>query len=226
MVAFCCCTRLNCYFVQTYPQHAATPSLKEGLRAFADEIKRVSSFSPWGQARHIPASPQEIPARYVSSSRRIGYWCALAYSLSQIGMVLEDEEIVRLAEGQLQWLMGKNFANVSTIHGVGHRLWAGGDYLFFQAEFFRTWLQGDRKLLTYDGLVPTATFRLNPGVKLRKDHDYFPPVEAYPQGVPQLYLQADYTIHPGPSEYYLPLTADFANAAAGVYAAMEWLAAR
>ena len=212
-----------CLFLELLPEHPAAGRIRQGLRSFAVEVARVSDLSPWGQARHIPASDEERPARFFSSFRRTGYWSALAYSLSQIGMLLADETIIRLAERQLQWLLGKNFVDVCTVHGVSDRVWAGGDYLFFQAEFFGAWLASDRRLLTYDGLVPTAAFRLNPGVKLRKGHDYFPPVEGYPTGVPQLYLQADYPVHPGPSEFYLPLTADVLNAAAGVHAALAWL---
>ena len=168
------------------------------------------------------------PARFPSSGRHqrsIGYWPMLAYSLSEIGMLLGDREIVHLAERQLQWCLGKNFADLSMVQGVGRRFVAGGDHIFWQTEFFDAWLRSDKKLMYFDGNVPTGAMRdLGDGtVRVRKGDNWEPPLRGYPKGYCAMAATPDYGIHPAPSENYLPQTAQFALAASGVYKAMRWL---
>ena len=218
-----------CLFARMYPDHPRVPAVKEGLRAFAADVARVSADTPWGQARDV-STPEGRPGRWCPPTRRpVGYWPALAASLAQIGMLLDDEKIVRLGERQLQWCLGKNFADVSTVHGVGTRWFAGGDKVVHQTEFMVHWLASKRRHMTYDGMVPTLAFRdvwTRGKMEVRNRGGFWPPVEGYPQGYMRLYLQPDYPIHPAPTEYYLPQTAQHLMAAAWIHAALEQLAAR
>lgn len=213
-----------CLFVKLYPNHAAVPNMKAALRSFADGVARVSSIEPWGQAMDISTSSDSTPARYPGDQRYVNYWSALAYGLAQIGMVLEDKSIILLAERQLQWNLGKNCADLCMVHGVGNRVVAGGDMLFDQAEFFSAWLKGDRKLFCYDGCVPTLAWRHigNGQVKMGRA-GWWPPISGYPRGYYHSFLHADYPVHPAPTEYYLPQTANFLLGAVGVYEALRSL---
>ena len=204
---------MPCLFLELNPEHELGTEIRAALRLFARDVSAVSDLDPWMQARHLPAEDEQ-PSRYPAVSRPLGYWPALAYSLARIGVLLEDPDIIHLAERQLQWCLGKNFADVSVVHGTSDRVPYGGDGNHYRAEFMYRWLKNDRKLLTYEGMVPTLSFRdIGKG-------------KAMPQGFFGLYLQANFQSDPAPSETYIPQVADFLNAAAAVHAAMEWLAER
>ena len=214
-----------CLFAQMYPDHPTVGKILEGLRTFAADVKRVSSYSPWGQARDLSTPEGQEPERWPKNERSIAYWPTLAYSLSQVGMMLKDVEIIRLAERQLQWCLGKNFADLSMIHGVGQRMVAGGDYIYDQVEFFEAWLAGDRKLFYYDGCVPTLAFReMGKGqIEISKGDGWFPAIHGYPRGYYYYWVQANYPIHAEPTEYWLPQTTPLVMAAAAVQAAVQSL---
>jgi len=197
-------------FCERAPEHPARAAVLDGLRAFADEVARVSAESPWGQARDVSIPPGEPPRRYPGDHLRpFCYWPALAHGLARLGMLLKDADMIRLAERQLQWMCGKNFADISTVHGAGERVFAGGDHLFDKAEWFAAFLDSDKKRMHYDGCVPTLCFR-----------------DLRPDGYCRLYLQPDFPIHPAPTEYWLPQTAHMTIAAPAVHAALASLEVR
>jgi len=200
-----------CKFVELYPDHPASPLVLDGLRAFADDVAAASAQSPWGQARDISSTDPAAAYRWPGPERFVSYWSTLAYALSRIGLLLKDPEIIRLAERQLQWNLGANCCDLSMIHGVGDRWVAGGDFLFMHNEFVNHWLASERKLYGYDGCVPTLAWR------------HIGKGEHYPQGYYHYYLQGDYPIHPGPTEFYLPLASNLALGVAGVLDAMDKL---
>ena len=214
-----------CHLLKEYPYYADREQVVASLKLFVAHVREVSEIDPWGQARSLTAGEGMTPARMPSASRPIGYWPMLAHSLAEIGMLLHDESIIRLAERQLQWCLGKNISDLSMIHGVGERVVAGGTHYFLSPEFLQNWMKSDRKLFTFDGMVPTMAFRdTGDGiVKWKPGDNYDPPLYGFPKGYVRYYLQPQYPIHPGPTEYYLPQTAHFAIAAATIHEALERL---
>jgi Glycosyl hydrolase family 9/Malectin domain/Cellulase N-terminal ig-like domain len=211
-----------CLLLRVHPSHPTAPEIKAGLRAFADDVKRVSAIEPWGQAMDLSTPPGKRPMRNPIRVRPIGYWPGLATSLAWIGMTLNDAETVKLGERQLQWCLGKNMANASAIHGTSDRVFAGGDKMYNRTKFVRDWFASKRNLYTYDGLVPSMAFRdMGDGTVKESRSEFWPPLEARPAGMYRVYLQASYPTHPGPSEFYLPQTCDFATAAATIHYALE-----
>ena len=215
-----------CLFCQEYPDHPRVEDVKAGLRAFRDHVREVSALSPWNQARHLPAAG-ENPQRYNTAKRYLGYWPALAYNLSQIALVLNDIETLRLAEQQLQWCLGCNFGRFTVVHGTGDRMVAGGDKLVTRAPFFNTWLESGRRRYTYDGMVPTLSFRDTGTGNIRrilKGDNAMPPLFGFPHGYFAYYLMPPgYPVAPAPTEVYLPMQSDMALAAAGIYGAYRKL---
>jgi len=216
------CVIVPCLFVQMYPDHPAAEDVKAGLRAFADDIRNLSSREVWGQAMTIPIEG-DPPQRWARTSRMIGYWPALAHGLAQIGMILHDEQIIRLAERQLQWTLGKNCIDVAVTHGVGPYAFAGGDGNHYRTEFMVDWLDNDRRELTHYGMTPTQGFRDIGDGKVVFGGGGWPPIHGPPAGYCRAWLQANFQQNPGPSETYLPQNADMTNAAAAVARALESL---
>ncbi|MDA0838100.1 MAG: glycoside hydrolase family 9 protein [Planctomycetota bacterium] len=214
-----------CHLLKEYPHHPERDPVVASLKAFVAHVRQVSAIDPWGQARSLSAEEGMTPARMPSAERPIGYWPMLAHSLAEIGMLLKDESIIRLAERQLQWCLGKNMSDLSMIHGVGERVVAGGTFYFLSPEFLQNWMKSERKLFTFDGMVPTMAFRDtgDGNVKWQPGDNYDPPLYGHPRGYVRYYLQPHYPIHPGPTEYYLPQTAHFAIAAATIHQALESL---
>jgi hypothetical protein len=217
------CIWIPIHFIKLYPENPAVPELKTGLRLFANHIKKLSEISPWGQAHDISTKQVTEAKRFPGSKRPVGYWAALAYNLAELGLLLKDKSLILLAEQQLQWLLGKNFADLSMVHGTSSRTVAGGDHMYWQTEFFSNWLKSDKRQLYFDGNVPTAAMRnIGKGtVKLKKGDNWQSYLEGYPQGYCLLPVNTIYGFHPAPSENYLPMTAQFTTAAAAVYGAME-----
>lgn len=211
-----------CDFIREYPDSPAVPALRDGLRAFVEEIKKVSAIDPWGQARSLEAPaegcamPDRIPGYWA-----LGYWPMLSYSLTRASAALNDPEILRLAERQMQWVLGKNFGGVAAIHGFSDRVTAAGSHYFTRDLFFEDWLKGDKKLYTFDGVVPKTFMRgiafgyegWKPGMVYGSElgwqpgDNYCPPFYRIPQGYCATIPQADYPVHPSIAEYGLPLMA-------------------
>jgi len=221
------CVVAPVHFLKLYPNHAAAGSVRLGLRAFVAHVRELSDASVYGQAGAL-SSPAGRAARFPGADRydrSIGYWPMLAHNLAEIGMLLKDRETIHLAERQLPWLLGKNFADLSVVQGVGRRFVAGGDHLFWQAEFFDAWLKSDKKLMYFDGNVPTAAMRTlgTDSVKIRAGDNWAAPITGYPRGYCIMATTPGYGIHPAPSENYLPQTAQLALASSSVCAAMRSL---
>ena len=212
-----------CELLHLQPEHPRAAELRSGLRSFAEAIAELSKETPWDQALAGGQKPGDPAGRWPGSQRPIGYWAGLAHSLAQISLALHSPEIAHLAERQLQWCLGNNLAGMSAIHGVGDRVMAGGDKLFQHRGFFESWLKSDRKLMNYDGMVPTLCFRDVGDGTLEKKGKLWPARWGYPGGYCGLYLQPDYAARAGSSEYYLPLTANMAMAASAVHAALKSL---
>ena len=193
------------------------PQVERALRAFAEDVRELAAGTTWGQARVASPEPGRAPGRYPRHPRRVGYWLGLAHSLGLVANALQDIRIARLAEAQLQWCLGKNMADLSVVHGVGDAWVAGGDWFFKQAEFYDTWLAGDKEMMTYDGFVPTLSFRdIGDGTVGGRSYG--------PAGYCLMYRQADYPPPAAPTEFYLPCAADALLATAGVEAAFDALA--
>jgi len=201
------CVWVLCHFLREHPDHPAADRAKGALWTFAERVRRVSSFSPWRQAHDLTTPDTEKPLFWPRTSRHIrpiGYWPGLAHSLAEVGMTLRDPGIIRLAERQLQFLLGKNFADISVVHGVGQRFFAGGDYVYWQAEFFDAWLKSDKKLYYFDGQVPTMAMR-DTGTgepQWQPGDNWAAPLIGWPKGYCAIHVTADYPYHPGPSEYF------------------------
>ena len=156
--------------------------------------------TPWGQARSLVKVENGNPPR-MPCSRSDGYWVMLGYTLSQIGMLLEDPAVIRLGERQFQFSLGKNLVDASMIHGISDREVGGGSFYFWRRQFVEDWLKSDRKLYTFDGMVPTQSMRFYHSDKVRwaKGDSGVPPLIGGPAGYAGAYLQADYPIHPMPT---------------------------
>ncbi|MCF7837335.1 MAG: glycoside hydrolase family 9 protein [Candidatus Marinimicrobia bacterium] len=224
------CVWVPVHVLRLEPELPARADLEAGLRAFAEHVRELAEPTVWGQALAMNTPADQPPQRWPANSenRSGGYWPTLAFTLAETGMLLEDAEIVRLAERQLQWCLGLNMADVAMVQGVGTRVVAGGDHMFCHAEFFDAWLRSDRRQMDFDGNVPTKAFRdVGTGeINVRRGDNWSAPVEGYPVGYTPLPLQPNYGFHPQPSENYLPQTAQYALAAAGLEAAMDWLEAQ
>ncbi len=230
------CVWASVMFIRMYPDHPAVPALKEGLRAFASHVEELAAKTIWGQAAAMNGiqpgqAPGSFPSYGNSNIRNIGYWPMLAHSLAETGMVLEDEKIIRLAERQLQWCLGKNQVDLSVVQGVGDRFVGGGDLYWWRDQFFNHWLESPEKKMFYPGYVVTAAFRdigsAQPTSKaiLAAGVAGVPP-ELYPLGYPIVPAQPPYGVRPGgllPSEVYLPELAQFSLAASSVAAGMKWI---
>lgn len=221
------CAWVPAHVLRLHPDLPERGKLEEGMRAFAEHIRELSADTVWGQALAMNHPDNQPPMRHPGgiNERPGDYWPMLAHALCEIGMYLQDREIILLAERQLQWCLGNNYADLCMVSGVGNRFIAGGDFLFWQSEFFNTWLNSDKKLYYYEGNVPKPVFReVGDGtVIVRKGNDYRPPLRGYPVGFCPMPVAPDYPMHPGVCENWLPLTSHYALAATNVYAALEWL---
>jgi hypothetical protein len=224
------CVWVPVLFAREYPSHPAVPALKEGLRAFADHVAGLSAETVWGQALAMNGvSDKEAPRRYPGGQRQGGYWPMLAYSLAEVGMLLEDEKIIHLAERQLQWCLGRNFADLSMVQGIGSRYIEGGDLLSWQDVYFNHWLKTPGQAMIIPGNVPTAEFRdVGDGKTSAREVERILPVPyIFPAGYGILPRQPCYGtrpgLHPSASEAYLPQIAQFTLAAASVNAALKSL---
>ena len=198
-----------CHFIQLYPNHAAVPALRDALRVVGERIKRVSDLSLYGQALDLHTPDDQAPKRWPkdrrgsgAANRIMGYWLAVAYSAAEIGMTLDDPDLIRVAGRQLQYMLGKNFADLSMVHGVGSRTVAGGDQIYNAPDFFRNWLAGDKQLFYYDGDVVSMAMRdfgREPLIEMKTGDGFFPPLRGIPPTYCQMHLTADYPYHPAPS---------------------------
>ncbi len=231
------CAWVSTRFIRMYPDHPAVPALKEGLRAFANHVEELSANTVWGQAAAMNGvQPGQAPGRFPSYgdtyTRNVGYWPMLAYALAETGIVLEDEKIIRLAERQLQWCLGRNMADLSVVQGVGDRVVNGGDRLFWRDQFFAHWLQSPDRAMIIPGNVPTLAFRdvgsaTPDSVAKIVGGDMGAPFILYPQGYAIMGVQPPYGFMPGapsaPSEFYLPQIAQMILAASSVDAGLRWI---
>ena len=218
-----------CHFVKMHPDHPLAPEGKAALRVFADDVKRVSSYSPWGQAWDLATSEDQKPKRWLRGRGWVlPYWAMLSYNLAHAGILLDDPEVIHLAERQMQWLLGKNVVDASSIHGVGDRMFAGGAQALNRPAFVDAWLKSGSDFFTYPGLVPSATFRGpgSGGASWRPRQGGGVPISGLPKGLLSYWLQGNMPTPPGPSERYLPLQGCFAIGAAGVQAGMQYLEGR
>ncbi len=222
------CAWVPALFVREYPDHPAVPGLKAGLRAFAAHVAELSRDTIWQQAAAMNgAKSGRPPARYPNASRDntrfrvIGYWSMLTYTLAEIGMVVEDPEIIRLAERQLQWCLGKNFADLSMVMGVGEKFISGGDKLWWQDRYFEPWLASKDGAMFFPGNIVTTAFRgIGDAVPAK---GALSPMVIYPKGYSMLPVQPAYGVAPGPGgETYLPLIAQFSLATSSLNAALRW----
>lgn len=227
------CVWVPILFVREYPEHPASPALREGLRAFAAHVAQLSAETVWGQAAALNAPAGEAPRRFPDGPghRRGGYWAMLAYTLSEIGMLLHDEQTILLAEKQLQWCLGRNFADLSIVHGVGSRLLIGGNLAYSRDLYFSHWLQTPGQAMILAGGVPTAAFRdlgSGDGVSDAEARRHIPMPYIFPAGYCLMPPRPYYGTQPGrfpqPSEEYLPQVAQLNLAAASVNAALRSLA--
>lgn len=222
------CAWVPALFIREYPDHPAVPGLKTALKAFAAHVAELSRDSIWQQAAAMNgAKPGRPPARYPNASRGssrfrvIGYWSMLTYTLAEIGMVVEDPEIIRLAERQLQWCLGKNFADLSMVMGVGEKFISGGDKLWWQDRYFERWLASKDGAMFFPGNIVTTAFRgIGDAVPAK---GALAPMVIYPKGYAMLPVQPAYGVAPGPGgETYLPLIAQFSLATSSLNAALRW----
>jgi len=156
----------------------------------------------------------------------MNYWTMLTVGLARLGMLLDRPELVLLAERQLQWCLGHNPYDVAMAHGVGDRVVGGGDMFYLEPEFHRRHLASGRKLWYYDGNVPTMAFRIHRGTRIGYGDSSGGPISGHPIGHAPMYLQPDYPINPGPTEYWQAHSGPFCAAAAALSEAMRWLQAR
>lgn len=224
------CVWVPVLFAREYPSHPAVPQLKEGLKAFAAHVAELSADTIWGQAAAMNGvKEKETPKRFPGGQRQGGYWPMLAYSLAEVGMLLGDEKTILLAERQLQWCLGRNFADLSAVQGIGTRYVEGGDLVSWQDVYFNHWLQSPGQAMIIAGNVPTDAFRdVGDGKTLMHDSKANMPVPyIFPAGygvlVPQPYYGTRPGRNPSASEPYLPQIAQFNLAAASVNAALKSL---
>lgn len=232
------CVWVPVRFIRMYPNHPAVPALKEGLRAFADHVGRLSADTIWGQATAMNAGkdggkPGLFPSDGTTYTRNIGYWPMLTYSLAETGMVLGDPNIIHLAERQLQWCLGKNMADLSIVQGVGERVVSGGDRLSWRDMYFSHWLKSPDRAMIIPGNVPTMAFRDvgssgAESIARISGGDMGAPFTLYPKGYLISGVQPPYGTMPGapsaPSEIYLPQLAQMLLAASSVDAGLRWIA--
>ncbi|MCF7837339.1 MAG: glycoside hydrolase family 9 protein [Candidatus Marinimicrobia bacterium] len=224
-----------CDFLADQPDSPVAPALREGLAAFVGEIRKLSAIDAWGQARSMepPGPGCNLPDR-IPGYWALGYWPMLSYSLVRIGGVLDDPDLLHLAERQMQWTLGKNFGGVSGIHGVSDRTTASGGYICTRDLFFEDWLAGDRTSYTFDGAVPKTFMRgLAFGYETRSwetgsaplaivaGDDFRPPFYVMPPSFCATIPQADYPVHPAIAEYGLSQIALHAMPSAWLHAALE-----
>ncbi len=224
------CVWVAVLFAREYPDHPATAQLKEGLRAFADHVAQLSAKSVWGQSAALN-SPEGLSCRFPAyGGYWQGYWAMLAHNLAQVGMLLKDEKIIRLAERQLQWCLGRNMADVSMVQGVGHYI-IGGSLSYTRDVYFNHWLNSPgQDMIISPGQVPSAGFRDVGNGKLLSESGakrHIPMPYLFPSGYCILPTRSYYGTQPGrfpvPSEDYLPLVAQYNLAASSVYAALKSL---
>ena len=229
-----------CLFARNYPEHPLTVEAKQALRVFANDVKRVSEISPYGQAYDLATPENQEPKRWpmVKGQDKGGveygaatYWAMLAYNLSQIGMLLDDPDMVRLAERQLQWCLGRNITDCSAIQGVGARTIAVSDGRLTSRAFMESYLQGNSRQYSYKGTVVGRAFCAIGNGEL---HNMFEKGDAkhpvVPTGSPQGYLNysvmGDTLPAFGPNECFTPLYTPMVFAAAGIQEALAWLEKR
>ncbi|MHC4871287.1 MAG: glycoside hydrolase family 9 protein [Planctomycetota bacterium] len=216
-----------CRFIREYPRHALVPTAKEGLRRFAEDVERVSRISPYGQAYEMTTPKNAMPRRYAKTHYHQTYWMGLACSLAEIGMVLEDPEMIRLADRQLQWLLGKNVADASGLCGIGERQFGNGDAKFLKRGFMEGYLKGNSRHFAMKGPVPTMAFRnIGSGAanfKVKRGNAHSPYFGGVPKGYLSYWLQGDTPLSSHPSESYTTIHTPLIMAVGSVNQAMTWL---
>jgi hypothetical protein len=163
------------FFLETFPDHPLAPQMKECLKIFAGDIRRLSSLEPWGQAMDLE-KPGTVPARW-PADRAINYWTMLAFSLARAASLTGDRELLELAERQIRWNLGFNPYDLSLVAGVGKSFSAGGDFYYREQEYYSALLEGRNKWF-FDGNVCTGgSFRM--GGKQESGPSGYSPMTVY-----------------------------------------------
>ena len=131
-----------CFLLKEYPDHPDAASWKEAIRIFCknylEEMSTRSAFGivPYGFFSNEQKGNRRIGKYwyrwFMERQRRAGsdserWWVGINANLASAGVVfikaadlLDDPSLKALAQRQLDWIVGVNPYNASTVSGVGY----------------------------------------------------------------------------------------------------------
>jgi hypothetical protein len=107
-------------YLQLFPTGAHSAAAREALSRAMDLAVSLTDRTPFGQMMEWTFAPD--PVNFVQMFH--GYDCALlslAVVACRAAGELERPELLRLAEQQMQWVLGRNPRATSLVCGVGHK---------------------------------------------------------------------------------------------------------
>jgi endoglucanase len=126
-----------CELCETVPDHIDTPKWKEAIRMYCDDylakLIEINNFElvPIGLYKsENPGGNQKIGdywLRYLTVTENDAFAGGINANIASTGIglvfaskILHDEKLISLAQRQIDWIIGLNPLNASTIEEVGH----------------------------------------------------------------------------------------------------------
>jgi endoglucanase len=103
-------------FINRHPESRLGPAIKDAFKRWADYTMQFAKLSPFGQ---IGGMAKDGSIRNIKPNTNNGRFGDVAWGMAAAARLLKEPEYLRVAEQQLQWIIGFNPADVSMMAGVG-----------------------------------------------------------------------------------------------------------
>ncbi|MDD3927143.1 MAG: glycoside hydrolase family 9 protein [bacterium] len=116
-------------FVNAFPATEGSKLCREALSTIADQMMAASSISPLNHTQTLARDLSDSQI-FLSLSRSNTYPLSCASQLAAMSVVLDRPELLRQAERDLQYVLGRNFQGTSCMADVGWKWGAHFSHLF------------------------------------------------------------------------------------------------
>jgi endoglucanase len=103
-------------FIKRNPDSELAPEIKNAFKLWADYSMQYANLSPFGQIGGIAKDGSTRNIVPHTNNRKMG---DVAWALATTAILLEEPKYLEAAEYQIQWIVGFNPADVSTMSDVG-----------------------------------------------------------------------------------------------------------
>ncbi len=103
-------------FFNRFPESKLGPEIREAFRRWAEYTRPIAYLSPFGQ---IGGRAQDGSLRNIKPNTNNGRFGDVAWGMAAAARLLKNPEYLRIAQFQLQWILGFNPADVSMMADVG-----------------------------------------------------------------------------------------------------------